>query len=344
MENLPAGISPANVDGFLKKEFLYKFSIDTWVEDEILAKHTFQTLVVPITCEEGESILRCHRCFTSGVGFLEDSLDSLCNRIDKAITEVGGKAFVKMSHRSPKDVAIFKTNIKAKEYLCKRLRDIPRSDECAQASAWLRSIAESLMVTNGKEALQLLSMSFRVSTDLNTDVEYPEFFKSKVVVRQFVPFNPELEFRAFVSKGKLTALSQYESGMYFKELASHSGEVKKKIVDFWDSIKNRIQLDDYVIDFCILDDGRVFIVELNPFHAHTSACMFTWKEDREIILHGPFTFRYEIAPPSNPLSVIPPYWGRVIKEMYVQQENNNLKKILVGILVCSFVAVVFKIK
>lgn len=125
---------------------------------------------------------------------------------------------------------------------------------------------------------------------------------------------------------------------------------------FWESVQSRIQLDEYVIDFCMLPTGEVYyyhyyiyypffyiscfltllqiwIVELNPFvstcflitlllkiifdyaqHAHTSACMFTWKEDRDIIINGPFTFRYLKSTPVNATSILPPFWNRYIRE------------------------------
>lgn len=36
---------------------------------------------------------------------------------------------------------------------------------------------------------------------------------------------------------------------------------------FETQVKDRIQLESYVIDFCIVDD-KVYVVELNPFVSH----------------------------------------------------------------------------
>ncbi len=168
----------------------------------------------------------------------------------------------------------------------------------------------------------MLVKSYRIREDLITDIEYPDFFKSKLVVRKFVPVDISMEFRAFVSQGKITALSQYES-LFFRKLAAKKDTIQNEILALFENIKDKIELKSYVIDLAIVDDkGKkhiqnakfqftsklqyhciivliwymvhiliiyyvvVLIVELNPFHSNTSACLFSWKHDREIILNG----------------------------------------------------------
>jgi phage terminase large subunit len=76
------------------------------------------------------------------------------------------------------------------------------------------------------------------------------------------------EFRGFVSKGKLTAITQYFSICYFEELSRNEAAICKKLVEYHDSIKERIQphLASYGIDFFIASDGSVMVIELNPFY------------------------------------------------------------------------------
>ena len=113
-------------------------------------------------------------------------------------------------------------------------------------------------VTSGKEALELLVKSYRIREDLITDIEYPDFFKSKLVVRKFVPVDISMEFRAFVSQGKITALSQYESGLYFRKLAAKKDTIQNEILALFEKIKDKIKLKSYVIDLAIVDDkGKV---------------------------------------------------------------------------------------
>ncbi len=76
------------------------------------------------------------------------------------------------------------------------------------------------------------------------------------------------EFRGFVSRGRLTAITQYFSICYFDELVRDRAAILQKLVAYHDSIRHRIQphLMSYGIDFFIASDGRVSTIELNPFY------------------------------------------------------------------------------
>jgi hypothetical protein len=69
-----------------------------------------------------------------------------------------------------------------------------------------------------------------------------------------VPVDISMEFRAFVSKGKITALSQYESGLYFRKLVSKKDTIQNEILALFEKIKDKIRLQSYVIDLVIVDD------------------------------------------------------------------------------------------
>jgi len=157
------------------------------------------------------------------------------------------------------------------------------------------------------------------------DTEYPEFFESKIIVRKFYEFDPHLEFRAFVNNGQLTALSQYESGIFFPNLQLIKEVTCKTILSFFDIIKQDIDLESYVIDFMILRDGTTKVVELNPWNAHSSGCMFSWKHDRELILNGPFTFRVleQALPKDKALTSLPPFWVSFVHNFYNAKRSKN---------------------
>jgi hypothetical protein len=112
------------------------------------------------------------------------------------------------------------------------------------------------------------------------------------------------------------------------------------MVNFWNqTVKHKLQklgLESYVIDFvlCIperylpwsfniedLDDEdahliTVKIVELNPFHAHTSACHFSWKKDRDLILNGPFQFWVKETPCESLDECVTCIWSPIVLKMY----------------------------
>jgi len=159
-----------------------------------------------------------------------------------------------------------------------------------------------------------LKQSFRISSDLRIDCEYPDFFRSKLIVRKFVPIEPMNEYRAFVCKGKINALSQYES-VYFPDLPQKKQQIEDEILAFFEKIKSHITQQAYVIDFCFVNQ-KLLIVELNPFHANTSGCLFRWKNDREQILNGPFSFRIVDQAPPNVLEQMPTQWSDFVEEFY----------------------------
>jgi hypothetical protein len=100
------------------------------------------------------------------------------------------------------------------------LKHIDKNNKQSIAIAWVTALQESLKVLSqteksdsfssvvkmivlevfsGKEALDLLIDSYRIREDLRADVAYPVFFKSKLVVRKFVPIAPSLKFRGIFS-------------------------------------------------------------------------------------------------------------------------------------------------
>jgi hypothetical protein len=132
---------------------------------------------------------------------------------------------------------------------------------------------------------------FRISADLSAEQAAGEDkFSMNIVLRRCLvcvphdacvaitgsPFrwNDDLvertqwEFRGFVSNGILTAITQYFSICYFEELSRDQESICKKLVEYHERIKERIQphLMSYGIDFFIASDGSVMTIELNPFY------------------------------------------------------------------------------
>ena len=88
-------------------------------------------------------------------------------------------------------------------------------------------------------------------------------------------------------------------------------------------------IESYVIDFFVEDNDDIMVIELNPFHqglfffsipsslffisltqistTGAGACLFSWREDRETFMNGPYTFRVvtEDAKQTDPVSVLP---------------------------------------
>ncbi|ETO04007.1 hypothetical protein RFI_33395, partial [Reticulomyxa filosa] len=138
-----------------------------------------------------------------------------------------------------------------------------------------------------------------------------------VILRQWHKLEPGLEFRAFVFKGEMTALCQYNYIGLFEELwtmdpsenEGNKGKAKKvpnhticdHIFGFWkNNLKDLLakKYDHYVIDFSMkmsatTDTPEIVVIELNPFEPDTDALMFDWKKDRHQLMYGKLEFRVQ---------------------------------------------------
>lgn len=67
------------------------------------------------------------------------------------------------------------------------------------------------------------------------------------------------------------------------------------------------------------------IIELNPFHIGAGACLFSWRNDRERFLNGPFELRVVEKIPDNSFDMIPLKWQKWINQRYYPERliNNN---------------------
>lgn len=117
------------------------------------------------------------------------------------------------------------------------------------------------------------------------------------------------EFRAFVFENQLTAISQYYGQCYFEDLVRDKPIYLKRIQEFFAAIQPYLSfLPKYVIDFAVLED-KVLILELNPFHPSTSACLFDWAKDADLLEKGPFELRIHTKPPVITKKEILPEWA-----------------------------------
>jgi len=138
-----------------------------------------------------------------------------------------------------------------------------------------------------------------------------------------------MEFRGFVCKKKLNALAQYFHYCFFPELVQRKKEIETKIVDYFNSqIVDKVPHNSYVIDFCMLHNGELKIIEVNPFHFSTGAPFFGWKkgsEGRHILLYGPFTFRMreELPPPDIKDHYLVPAWEKFINQVLNRPEQKT---------------------
>jgi len=187
------------------------------------------------------------------------------------------------------------------KYKRERQKDV---DENAMLSIVYTNFVKNMKVHSGEEAVELLGKSYRIWQDISATLQSKVFTDQnqdsgiKIVVREWAGISPSLEFRGFVYNGTLNAITSYNRVVCWEGVPERKEEIKNLIVTYWDSIKHRFEgkLDKFIIDFAILENNEVTIVELNDFNDYEGcgahAELFDWAVDRDILTgKAPFEIR-----------------------------------------------------
>lgn len=184
-----------------------------------------------------------------------------------------------------------------------------------------------MSVASAEEALQLFSASARIIGDLTRALNYTGEWSIHIVVREFTDIPLEGELRGIVYKRKLHALSQYYTSCYFPNLVKHKDEVAKHVLEFHEQVKDKIEADSYIVDFAVIDEKTIKIVELNPYGEAAGSALFNWNTDKNIFEHGPFEFRIEESADESKIKTMLTIWRGLIDAALGQDSkeigNNN---------------------
>lgn len=217
--------------------------------------------------------------------------------------------------------------------------------------AFMKGSYKYLKSSDAKSALLCLIKSERVYEDLTSihpflkkekissslDGDSPSYdgpsIGTSIVIREWnehVVEHPEMEFRGFVYKNNFTALSQYDYMSYHPKIANNPNQISQKIQTFWNTHLKQILTshESYIIDLFVCEDGQIKVVELNSFEAWTGGCLFTWAEDKEILMcteeGRPLEFRYVKAPPQQDLLLmLGPNWKGFVEDCIKNTTKHN---------------------
>jgi hypothetical protein len=108
-------------------------------------------------------------------------------------------------------------------------------------------------------------------------------FQYYLALRKWYPgLRPESEFRCFVREKSLIAVSQRDVSAYYPSLPGWSAEVQPKIEAFFEEvIEPQFASDNYTFDVYVRADGRVKLIDFNPWGGYTLPLLFTWEELEE---------------------------------------------------------------
>ncbi|KAK9244252.1 D123-domain-containing protein [Lipomyces tetrasporus] len=111
----------------------------------------------------------------------------------------------------------------------------------------------------------------------------------ELVLRKWVDFNPSMEFRVFARRRKILGISQRAEN-YYEFLAPLRERLTALIQDFFDEkLRSTFPDENFCFDVYIPkpEQGRVWLIDINPFAAHTDALMFSWVELLRLDPHDP---------------------------------------------------------
>ena len=115
----------------------------------------------------------------------------------------------------------------------------------------------------------------------------------KIYFLPWVTINPDKEFRIFVCKNEITAISQKHIFTVNKWLQKKTekeiqGVVCKILIDFEQNIKEKLKfLEDYVMDLALIGQEEIsYFIEPNSFGKNYAAgsALFHWIDDEVILL------------------------------------------------------------
>jgi hypothetical protein len=151
-----------------------------------------------------------------------------------------------------------------------------------------------LAVHDGFHAIQLLLASERIQDDLISSLSL------NLIIRQFIIDRRHLksEFRAFIYKRQFTALTQYNEYIVDKNLLENKDLILKSIKDFFhnENLLEKIPYENCVLDLILIENQtnnyQIYICEINPLAEFAGTGLFSWLNDRNILLgHQEFQFR-----------------------------------------------------
>jgi len=174
-----------------------------------------------------------------------------------------------------------------------------------------------MKVNSAKEALEIMSKSSRIISDLSRAKEYQELWKEQklnIVVREFIEFDITQEFRGFYYGRKLRGLCQYDTNCFFEV----PKDLESRAIQFIDSLSLE---KDCIIDL-VITNSNIWIVELNPFSQSSGCALFNWEKDYQQLTQGKFEFRkLEKEKPTEYLKAILSPWNSFIQESIENKQS-----------------------
>uniref|UniRef100_A0A669BE06 Translation initiation factor eIF2 assembly protein n=1 Tax=Oreochromis niloticus TaxID=8128 RepID=A0A669BE06_ORENI len=266
----------------MKKEQVVNCQFSVWYP--IFKKHTIKSLILPLPqnvidylLDDGTLVVsgryqntntheRTHRfallpciCF-----FICPEMSCFCqapefpeftSKVLEAINNLGGRVFPKLNWSAPRDANWIALNSSLQ---CRSLSDI------------------FLLFKSSDFITHDLTQPFLQCSDQDSPDPVINY---ELVLRKWSELIPGGEFRCFVKENKLIAISQRDYTQYYQHILKQEEQISQAIQDFFSQhIQYNFLDEDFVFDVYRDSQGRVWLIDLNPFGEVTDSLLFTWGE------------------------------------------------------------------
>ena len=300
-------------------------SVDMDVWYPMLKSITFKTYFIHIKYCEAEAIINYYNyryrhqknAFTIKDTNILIELENKINYYFKTYDDLKNGAMFRLTGRSGKDMDYY-DNDKIYQLYLNNLSKISKQLNKNQEDPNTRYIAITTLmnrfkVNSGKDVLNVLLTSQRLFLDMKDWLKHGG--KEQIVLRKWEDsLSSEREFRCFVVNNELKAICQDERYAFFPDLVKNKNLYEKIINDYFNNVfKTRMKIPTYVVDFAILKNNEIKLIEFSPFLRCTSARLFRWDNNYEEMLNGDgkLTVRTEPHPEID---------------MFVKDWENDIKK------------------
>lgn len=185
-------------------------------------------------------------------------------KIKESIETLGGAVFPKLNWSAPKDTAWISTSGNLR---CTTFSEI------------------ALLLRSSDSLVHDLCHAYDSCSD-KTMSRPPVFFLA--LRKWYSSLQPEMELRCFVRGHQLVGISQREVTTFYPVLCEKKHDLEVSIEEFFnDNVRLKFESEDYTFDVYVTNDGRVKVLDFNPWGSFTLPLLFTWEElEQKSVVEG----------------------------------------------------------
>ncbi|CAM9598048.1 unnamed protein product [Chrysoparadoxa australica] len=104
-----------------------------------------------------------------------------------------------------------------------------------------------------------------------------------LVLRKWCNLTPSMHFRCFVGSNRILGISQRDCSTCYSYLMEEAPRISQLISEFFEEhITGRFPSSSYVLDVYVDKNGRVWVIDFNPFASVTDSLLFDWQELQQL--------------------------------------------------------------